>query len=128
MNLRQLKKRDKRAAVILLALYRHIVSPNGFGLGDDGRYHYEWRCSYEYDEWDWRPASEFLSDMEDNDYLCDCIDPSTGEMLPDDRCPPVPPSAMRELPAGYRWRGGRVVPVDKFGAMVRTQKKNGRAR
>ncbi|WP_260673740.1 hypothetical protein [Comamonas aquatica] len=123
MNLRQLKKQDKRAAAILLALHRGAVSPSGFGLNDDGRYSYEWRCSYEYDEWDEQPALDYLNDIEGLAYMADCIDPKTGDYLPDDQCPPYPPSAMRKLPAGWRWRGGKVVPVDKHGAMVRQKVK-----
>lgn len=119
MNLRQLKKQDKRAAAILLDLYSWHVSRNGFGLDNDGRYSYEWRCSYEYDEWDYQPALAYLQELESSDYFCSCIDGATGDMLPDDQCPPCPPSAMHKLPPGYRWRGRRVVPVDKTGAMVR---------
>lgn len=122
MNLRQLKKKDKRAAAILLALYPHFVSRKGFGLDDDGRYSYEWRCSYEYDEWDFQPASEFLDGIEGDEYMSSCID-DYGDILPDDQLPPCQPSAMHKLPSGYRWRGHRVVPVDKTGAMVRQKGK-----
>lgn len=106
MNLRQLKKQDKRVAAILLALGRCAVSPKGFGLND---------------EWDEQPALDYLNDIEGLAYMADCIDPKTGGYLPDDQCPPYPSSAMRKLPAGWRWRwrGGRLVPVDKHGAMVR---------
>lgn len=124
MNLRQLKKQDKRAAAILLALHHHHISPKGFGLDDDGRYSYEWRCSYEYDEWDYSPALDYLEELESSDYFCSCIDGTTGDMLPDDLCPPVPTPAMRQLPTGWRWRGRRVVPVDKSGAMVRQKEKS----
>lgn len=120
---RKLRKQDKRAAVILMTL--HAVSPKGFGLDRDGRYSYEWRCSYEYDEWDYSPALDYLKELESSHYFCACIDGTTGDMLPDDKCPPYPPSAMRQLPAGWRWRGRRVVPVDKAGAMVRAAAKEG---
>lgn len=122
---RKLRKQDKRAAVILLTLHRHFVSAKGFGLDRDCRYSYEWRCSYEYDEWDCAPALDYLESLESNNYFCSCIDGTTGDMLPDDKCPPCPPSAMRQLPAGWRWRGRRVVPVNKTGAMVRATAKEG---
>lgn len=122
MNLRQLRKQDKRAAAILLALYPYNVSPNGFGPDHDGRYSYEWRCSYEYDEWDYMPASDYLDDIEGACHWGECIDPKTGDMLPKDQWPPIPRSAMKQLPPGWRWRGRRVVPVDKHGAMVRAKK------
>ena len=110
---------DKRAAAILLALYPHFVSREGFGLDDDVRYSYWWRFNYEYDEWDYQPARDSLSDREFDDWFYEhCID-DQGETLPDDQRPPRPPSAMNKLPSGYRWRGRRVVPVDKTGAMVR---------
>lgn len=124
---RKLRKKDKRAAVILLTLYRDRVSPKGFGIDSDGRYSYEWRCSYEYNEWDWSPASDYLSDQESNDWLYEhCID-DTGEYLPYEMCPPRPPSSMKQLPDGHRWRGRRVVPVDKHGAMLPTAKGRRRA-
>lgn len=122
MNLRQLRKQDKRAAVILLAFHQHSVSPCGFGIDSDGRYSYEWRCSYEYDEWDWEPASDYLRSVESMEYWGSCIDPKTGDMLPKDQLPPRQPSFLKKLPPGFRWRGRRVVPVDKHGAMVRTKK------
>lgn len=118
---RKLRKQDKRAAAILLALHRHVVSPKGFGLDRDGRYSFEWRCSYEYDEWDYAPALDYLESLESNNYFCSCIDGTTSDMLPEDKCPPCPPSAMRLLPHGWRWRGRRLVPVDKAGAMVQHQ-------
>lgn len=125
MNLRQLRKQDKRAAAILLALHRHRVTPQGFGRNDDGRYSYSWRCSYEYDEWDDSPALDFLQGLEGDDFMCECIDMKTGAFLPDDMWPPHQPSAMRKLPAGWRWRGRRVVRVDKDGGMVSKHKQGG---
>lgn len=129
MNLRQLKKQDKRAAAALIA--RGEFSPKNFGLDDDGRYHVFWRCSYEYDEWDNCPAWEKWAALRDWEHPNACawfgFNEATGEEIPEAERPRrMNHGEAREFykirpPEGFRWRGRRMVRVDKHGAMVRHQ-------
>ena len=121
---RKLRKTDKRAMDALIKL--HGCDPARFERDDGwhGGRIVHWTSSYIYEsgtEWDCMPATDELMGYEINSYQCDCIDGKTGDFLPDDQCPPCPPSALRKAPEGWRWRGGRLVPVDKHGAMVRAQ-------
>lgn len=118
---RRLKRKDRRAVAVLVKLYGY--HPSSFATGDGwldgGRLVYWWRgytdCGM---EWDCKPALEELDNLESNEHFAECLG-CDGELLPKKEWPPYPPSAMHKLPAGWRWRGGRLVPVDKHGAMVR---------
>lgn len=124
---RKLRKSDKRAMDALIKL--HGCNPKRFKRDDgwfDGRIMHWTSCYTDCGtEWDSTPATDELHAVESRDYECDCIDGKTGEYLPDKQWPPCPPSALRQAPEGWRWRGGRVVPVDKHGAMVRAAAKEG---
>lgn len=127
MNLRQLKKQDKRAAALLIAIRNY--QPSAFGLTEDGRYEYEWRCSYEYDEWDCRPAWEEWTDGRFWDHPNACgwygFNPATGNDIPKALRPR--PMSRREsrawyalrAPDGFRQRGNRIVRVGLMGEMVK---------
>ncbi len=127
MNRRQLKKQDKRAAALMIGTGE--FRPQAFGMSDDGRFHVEWRCSYEYDEWDSCPAWDKWLDLRVWEHPSACawygFDDRTGMAIPEDqRSRGMRPHEAREFyalraPAGFRWRGRRVVPVDQHGAMVR---------
>ena len=127
MNRRQLKKQDKRAAALLVAL--GVVRRDALLNSDDGRFGYDYRCSYEYDEWEFQPAWDEWLDRRAWEHPNACawygFDEKTGIDIPDEQ---RPKSMNRDearswyslrAPTGYRWRGRRVVPVDRHGAMVR---------
>lgn len=118
MNVRQLKKQDKKAMAILIGTrgYRR----EDFGLNDEGtRVDFWWRCSYEYDEWDCMSAYGHWLELRSYEHpKCERwlgFDPETGETIPDEARPR--PLGHREWlkfyklqpPPGYRWRGKRVV-------------------
>ena len=127
MNLRQLKKQDKRAAALLIASY--AVREKAFLNSDDGRYGYDYRSSYEYDEWEFKPAWDEWCDRRAWAHPNACawygFDEITGADIPVEQRPRRMTRdeasqwyALR-APCGFRWRGRRLVPVDVHGAMVR---------
>lgn len=123
MNRRQLKKLDKRAAAVLLTFHPSSVRPEGFGLTDEGRYTYEWRSSYDCNEWDMEPAVDFLRNLEIAEYEGLCLEHELFQGKQPRPEPVMALSPLSRLPAGYRWRGGRIVPVDELGGMVKNRLK-----
>ncbi|GEM_PF-4850148 len=130
MNLRQLRKQDKRAAALILAAHPNI-KPSDFGDGWDGRWSY-WSCCPMEGEWDECPARTMWCTLRFNEHPNTAawmgFNEETGESIPEAQRPrALRPHEVRQwealrAPAGFRWRGRRVVPVDKHGAMVRTKK------
>lgn len=129
---RKLRKQDKRAAALLIATELHI-KPKDFADGCDGRWSY-WSCDY-WGEWDEKEALHLWQDFCHNNHPNVCawmgFDKETGQDIPKEKRPrwlkPHEWIALYALrpPAGFRWRGRRVVPVDKHGAMVRQKGKQG---
>lgn len=119
MNTRQLKKRDKKAMEILIAVYgynRNHFTPSDLEKGRIDCWH---NCSLEWGEyesnnvynqwletryWDHPNAERWMG-----------MDPDTGELLNQDKRPrKLGHREHREffklsLPTGYRWRGKKVV-------------------
>lgn len=135
MNLRQLRKQDKRAAALLIGAGE---GPDDFAMSDDGRYVWWYRSSYEYDEWDYKPALEEWEGRRAWEHPNACawygFNEKTGENIPvADR-----PRGMtrREAaaffrlvpPLGFRWRGRRVVPVGVMGEMIALRRRTRHAR
>lgn len=131
MNLRQLRKQDKRAAALLIAA-TEWAEPEQFGDGWDGRWSLWQHCGGMEDEWDEMPALNAWEDHRYNTHPNMCawmgFHEESGDPVPKEQRPRAmrPHEARRwyglQAPAGYRWRGRRVVPVDKHGAMVRAKK------
>lgn len=119
MNLRQLRKQDKRAAAILIAAYRY--HQKDFGEGHEGRHSYWYMSSPMDDEWDEKPALEVWEHVRGwehrNAPMWYGFDPATGKDIPKDQRPRG--MTRRESqkwfrlqpPFGFRWRGKRLVRV-----------------
>lgn len=127
MNLRQLRKQDKRAALVLISI--HGYSPDSFGEDCQGRFNYYFLSSPLDNEWDVTPALCKWRNVRAWEHPNACLwygfDPETGQ----DIAPAQRPRGltMREArqwyrllatPSGWRWRGKRLVRVGAHGEMV----------
>ena len=126
MNIRQLKKRDKKAMEILIGVYG--CKRSGFYPSDyeRGRIEFWYRCSWDCVEYDCKHAYDEWADRRawehPNAERWYGFDPETGEPITEDKRPrKLGHREAREFyklvpPPGYRWRGKRVVKV--VGAML----------